>query len=245
MKLENGCSGTILSRKALLMFCWILMFIIQPASAQRCSEVGCGNITIQQQEMILELKRNLRLRAQDVAEPYQTDVDFSYIDDCLSRLRSIDTSILTFDLSGLIAGAIERIKDEILDFACTAATDWVNDQTRQLNNLLQRPSNIVEQYLLDLNINAQDYIDRVPVQPLPPSVLENRAGPSPYESVDPTPQAGDIGASQPLQQTGGPGDFADDQPVTPKPGMFRGISNYFEPGNSGTERDAEADGDTP
>lgn len=58
---------------------------------------------------------------------------------CLDQLKQIDLSVVTVDPRSIWSTVYAALKDRIVNRACTAINDAVNEQTARLNNRLEAP----------------------------------------------------------------------------------------------------------
>lgn len=86
-------------------------------------------------ELLAEMNQSAKEVADDVISSPQNALDAG----CLSDIQGIDLSVFSVDFTNIWGALYNSAKDSILNGACSAATDWVNNQTAALESQLQMP----------------------------------------------------------------------------------------------------------
>jgi hypothetical protein len=86
-------------------------------------------------ELLAQMNQSAKKVADDVISNPQNALDAG----CLSGIQGIDLSVFSVDFTNIWGALYKNLKDSILNGACSAATDWVNNQTAALETQLQLP----------------------------------------------------------------------------------------------------------
>lgn len=113
--------------------CLMLCFFLLPniSIAQTIAE--------QQKQKVDELLAQMNQSAKEVADDVISDPQNALDAGCLSGIQGIDLSVFSVDFTNIWGALYNNVKDSILNSACSAATDWVNNQTAALETQLQMP----------------------------------------------------------------------------------------------------------
>jgi hypothetical protein len=116
----------------------LVLSLIALAAGGSASASVPSSIADAQKQQVEAILVDMNQSAQDVAglidEP-QSAWDAG----CLDDLMSVDLSVFTIDFTNIWGALYQTMKDQIVNMACSAATDWVNQQTQQLQTQLQAP----------------------------------------------------------------------------------------------------------
>lgn len=97
------------------------------------------SIAEQQRQQVQTLLADMNQSAKDVADTVISEPQSAIDAGCLSSIQGIDLSVFSVDFTNIWGALYNTIKDQIVNSACTAATDWVNNQTAALDTTLQAP----------------------------------------------------------------------------------------------------------
>jgi hypothetical protein len=96
-------------------------------------------IADQQKQQVQTLLADMNQSAKEVADTVISDPQNAIDAGCLSGIQGIDLSVFSVDFTNIWGALYNSIKDQIVNQACSAATDWVNNQTAALDTQLQAP----------------------------------------------------------------------------------------------------------
>jgi len=97
------------------------------------------SIADQQEAQVQTILADMNQSAKDVADTVISDPQNAIDGGCLSGIQGIDLSVFSIDFTNIWGALYSSIKDQIINQACTASTDWVNNQTSALDTTLQAP----------------------------------------------------------------------------------------------------------
>jgi len=101
--------------------------------------VAGPSIAEQQKQQVDTLLADMNQSARDIAYTVISDPQSALDGGCLSSLQGIDLSIFSVDIASIWGALYNITKSQILNQACTATTDWANNQTSALDTTLQAP----------------------------------------------------------------------------------------------------------
>lgn len=115
-----------------------VLFLVAGVSVSSIS-AAAPSIADQQKAQVQTLLADMNQSAKDVADTVISDPQNAIDAGCLSGIQGIDLSVFSVDFTNIWGALYSSIKDQIINQACTAATDWVNNQTAALDTTLQAP----------------------------------------------------------------------------------------------------------
>jgi hypothetical protein len=120
---------------------YIINFVLFLAAGVSVSNVSVADPSIadQQKEQVQTLLADMNQSAKDVADTIISDPQNAIDAGCLDGIQGIDLSVFSVDFTNIWGALYGSIKDQIINQACTAATDWVNSQTAALDTTLEAP----------------------------------------------------------------------------------------------------------
>lgn len=115
-----------------------VLFLVAGVSVSNIS-AAAPSIADQQKAQVQTLLADMNQSAKDVADTVISDPQNAIDAGCLSSIQGIDLSVFSVDFTNIWGALYSTIKDQIINQACTAATDWVNNQAAALDTTLQAP----------------------------------------------------------------------------------------------------------
>lgn len=97
------------------------------------------SIADQQKAQVQTLLADMNQSAKDVADTVISNPQNAIDAGCLSGIQGVDLSVFTIDFTNIWGAIYTTVKDKIVNQACTASTDWVNNQASALDTTLQAP----------------------------------------------------------------------------------------------------------
>ena len=86
------------------------------------------SIADQQKAQVQTLLADMNQSAKDVADTVISNPQNAIDAGCLSGIQGVDLSVFTIDFTNIWGAIYTTVKDKIVNQACTASTDWVNNQ---------------------------------------------------------------------------------------------------------------------
>ena len=95
------------------------------------------SIAAQQKEQLEYVIADINASAKTVVDTVVSEPQKAIDGGCLSNIQGIDLSVMSVDPTDIWGAVYSSIKDNLLSMACSAATDWANEQTAQLDLVLE------------------------------------------------------------------------------------------------------------
>jgi len=120
---------------------YVINFVLSLAAGIYASNAFAADPSIadQQKAQVQTLLADMNQSAKDVADTIISDPQNAIDAGCLDGIQGIDLSVFSVDFTNIWGALYGSIKDQIINQACTAATDWVNSQTAALDTTLEAP----------------------------------------------------------------------------------------------------------
>lgn len=98
-----------------------------------------ASIAEQQQTQISDILTDMNQSAKEVADTVISNPQNAIDAGCLNNIMGIDLDVFAVDLTNIWSTIYGTIKSQIVDSACSASNDWVNQQTSVLDQSLEAP----------------------------------------------------------------------------------------------------------
>jgi len=122
-----------LCRVKILIICLPVLILFSSPS------IATPSLAEQQKEQIRTLLADMNQSAKEVADTVISEPQSAEDAGCLSDVQGIDLSLFTVDLLNVWGALYDTIKDQIISGTCDAATNYINQQSGQLDTNLEAP----------------------------------------------------------------------------------------------------------
>lgn len=120
-------------KRNVTLFIWLGLLVTSNISN------AADTIAEQQAEQIEQILVDMNQSAKEVADTVISDPQNAIDAGCLDDIQGIDLSVFTVDFTNIWGPLYQQIKDQLINAACSASTDWVNQQTAMLDGTLTAP----------------------------------------------------------------------------------------------------------
>ena len=101
--------------------------------------VHAATIAEQQKQQVQMLLADMNQSAKEVADNVISEPQSAMDAGCLSSIQGVDLGVFTVDYTNIWGAIYNSLKDQIVNSACDASSNWVNSQTAALDSTLQMP----------------------------------------------------------------------------------------------------------